>query len=141
MSMSKERFDRLAEGLLFMSETDAPLTYYELDSERSRQWPPSTAGQFLQLIGENPAPHNAQRRNLNGSAGAPWQDSPSLPRRPKVLIGSIGAESVSLQGVTPQNLRGVSGRAYIPKLGVFRNIAHIRAPYYYSTSFALAAEC
>ena len=55
MSMSKERFDRLAEGLLFMSETDAPLTYYELDPERSRQWPPSTGVQFLQLIGEDPA--------------------------------------------------------------------------------------
>ncbi len=38
-----------------MSETDAPLTYYELSSERSRQWPPSTAGQFLELIGEAPA--------------------------------------------------------------------------------------
>src|SRR5262245_12385949 len=60
MSMSKERFDQLAEGLLFMSETDAPLTYYELDSERSRQWPPSTAGQFLQLIGEDPATHGEQ---------------------------------------------------------------------------------
>jgi hypothetical protein len=55
--MSKERFDQLAEGLLFQSETDAPLTYYELDLERSRQWPPSTAGQFLQLIGEDPATH------------------------------------------------------------------------------------
>jgi Nuclease A inhibitor-like protein len=54
MSMNKKRFDRLAEGLLFMSETDAPLTYYELDPERSRQWPPSTGGQFLQLIGEDP---------------------------------------------------------------------------------------
>ena len=55
--MNKERFDQLAEGLLFMSETDAPLTYYELDPERSRQWPPSTGGQFLQLIGEDPATH------------------------------------------------------------------------------------
>jgi hypothetical protein len=54
MSMSKEQFNRLIEGLLYMSETDAPLTYYELDSERSRQWPPSTAGQFLQLIVEDP---------------------------------------------------------------------------------------
>src|SRR5262249_16775664 len=53
MNMNKERFDQLSEGLLFMSETDAPLTYYELDSERSRQWPPSTGGQFLQLIGED----------------------------------------------------------------------------------------
>jgi len=55
--MSKERFNQLSEGLLFMSETDAPLTYYELDldPERSQQWPPSTAGQFLVLIGEDPA--------------------------------------------------------------------------------------
>jgi Nuclease A inhibitor-like protein len=54
MSMSKERFDQLSEGLLFMSETDAPLTYYELSPEISREWPPSTGGQFLQLIGEAP---------------------------------------------------------------------------------------
>lgn len=53
--MSKEEFDRLAEGLLFMSETDAPLDYYELSLEKSEGWPPSTGGQFLQLIGENPA--------------------------------------------------------------------------------------
>ncbi len=55
MSMDKERFDQMAGGLLFMSETDAPLTYYELDPERSRRWPPSTGGQFLQLIGEDPS--------------------------------------------------------------------------------------
>ena len=54
MSMSKEQFNQLSEGLLYMSETDAPLTYYELGLERSQQWPPSTAGQFLQLIGEDP---------------------------------------------------------------------------------------
>ena len=54
MSMNKERFDQLAEGLLFMSETDAPLTYCELDPAASKQWPPSTGGQFLQLIGEDP---------------------------------------------------------------------------------------
>jgi hypothetical protein len=54
MGMNKERFDRLAEGLLFMSETDAPLTYYELSPEKSQQWPPSTGGQFLELIGEAP---------------------------------------------------------------------------------------
>src|SRR5262245_44510135 len=54
MSMDKERFDQLSEGLFFMSETDAPLIYYELDPEKSQQWPPSTAGQFLQLIGEDP---------------------------------------------------------------------------------------
>src|SRR5690348_3064332 len=53
--MNKERFDQLSEGLLFMSETDAPLTYYELDPERSRRWPPSTAAECLQLIGEDPA--------------------------------------------------------------------------------------
>jgi Nuclease A inhibitor-like protein len=55
--MSKEEFDRLAEGLLFMSETDAPLDYYELSLEISQEWPPSTGGQFLQLIGEDPATH------------------------------------------------------------------------------------
>jgi Nuclease A inhibitor-like protein len=57
MSLSKEQFNQLSEGLLYMSETDAPLIYYELDLERSQQWPPSTAGQFLQLIGEDPATH------------------------------------------------------------------------------------
>jgi Nuclease A inhibitor-like protein len=55
MSMNKERFDQLSEGLLFMSETDAPLTYYELSPEKSREWPLSTGGQFLQLIGEDSA--------------------------------------------------------------------------------------
>ena len=55
--MSKERFDQLSEALLFMSETDAPLTYYELSPEKSKEWPPSTASQFLQLIGEDPATH------------------------------------------------------------------------------------
>jgi hypothetical protein len=53
MSMSEERFNQLSEGLLFMSETDAPLTYYELSPEKSQEWPPSTGGQFLQLIGED----------------------------------------------------------------------------------------
>jgi len=52
--MTKERFNQLAENLLFMSETDSPLNYYELDPERSKQWPPSTGGQFLSLIGEDP---------------------------------------------------------------------------------------
>src|SRR5262249_38334616 len=51
MSINKERFDQLAEGLLFMSETDTPLTYFELSPEKSQHWPPSTAAQFLQLIG------------------------------------------------------------------------------------------
>jgi hypothetical protein len=54
MSMNKEQFDQLSEGLLFMSETDAPLTYYELSPEKSQEWPPSTGSQFLQLIGEDP---------------------------------------------------------------------------------------
>jgi hypothetical protein len=57
MSMSKERFDELTEGLLFMSETDAPLDYFELDPAVSKQWPPSTGGQFLELIGEDPGTH------------------------------------------------------------------------------------
>jgi nuclease A inhibitor-like protein len=55
--MNKERFDQMAEGLLFMSETDAALDYYELSPEKSQEWPPSTGGQFLQLIGEDPATH------------------------------------------------------------------------------------
>jgi hypothetical protein len=55
MSMTKEQFDQLSKGLLYMSETDAPLTYYELVQEKSQQWPTSTASQFLQLIGEDPA--------------------------------------------------------------------------------------
>jgi hypothetical protein len=55
--MSKEEFDRLAEGLLFMSETDAPLDYYELSPEKSQEWPPSSGDQFLQLIGEDQAMH------------------------------------------------------------------------------------
>jgi hypothetical protein len=52
--MNKERFDQLTEGMLFMSETDAPLTYYGLSPEKSQEWPPSTGSQFLQLIGEDP---------------------------------------------------------------------------------------
>ena len=52
--INQERFDQLTEGLLFMSETDAPLTYYELSPDKSQEWPPSTGGQFLQLIGEDP---------------------------------------------------------------------------------------
>jgi hypothetical protein len=54
MSLNRAQFDQLTEGLLFMSETDAPLTYYEPDPERSKEWPPSTGGQFLRLIGEDP---------------------------------------------------------------------------------------
>jgi Nuclease A inhibitor-like protein len=55
MSITKERFDQLAENLLFMSETNAPLDYFELDPAVSKQWPPSAGGEFLQLIGEDPA--------------------------------------------------------------------------------------
>ena len=50
--MDKLTFDRLAEGLLFMSETDAPLTYYEMAGEAVQHWPPSTAVQFGELIGD-----------------------------------------------------------------------------------------
>jgi hypothetical protein len=57
MSMGKGRFDQLTEVLLYMSETDAPLNYYELSSEKSRQWPPSTSGKFLSLVGEDPGTH------------------------------------------------------------------------------------
>jgi hypothetical protein len=53
--MNKEEFDQLAEGLLFQSETDAPLTYYELSQEKSQQWPPASGSDFLQLIEEDPA--------------------------------------------------------------------------------------
>ena len=38
MSMTQEQFDQLSEGLLYMSETDAPLTYYELAQEKSQQF-------------------------------------------------------------------------------------------------------
>jgi len=55
--MNKVRFDQLTERLLFMSETDAPLTFYELSPEKSQEWPPLPGGQFLQLIGEDPATH------------------------------------------------------------------------------------
>jgi nuclease A inhibitor-like protein len=54
MGMTKERFNQLSEDLLFMSETDAPLDYFEIDPAASKQWPPSTGGQFLSLIGEGP---------------------------------------------------------------------------------------
>src|ERR1700741_2581087 len=55
MSISKERFGELTEDLLFQSETDAPITYYELSAEKSQQWPPSEGGQFLRLIGAAPS--------------------------------------------------------------------------------------
>ena len=54
MSISREQFNKLSEGLLFQSETDAPLDYYELSPEKSQEWPPVEGGQFLQLIGEDP---------------------------------------------------------------------------------------
>jgi hypothetical protein len=57
MSMNRERFNQLAENLLFMSETDAPLEYFELSPDKSKRWPPSTGGQFLSLIGEDAAKH------------------------------------------------------------------------------------
>jgi len=57
MSMEKGRLDQLTEVLLYMSETDAPLNYYELSSEKSRQWPPSTSGEFLSPVGEDPGTH------------------------------------------------------------------------------------
>jgi Nuclease A inhibitor-like protein len=52
--MNKDELEKLTEGLLYMSETDAPLKYLELDEEAARQWPPQTAAQFLEMIGEEP---------------------------------------------------------------------------------------
>ena len=52
--MNRDEVEKLTEGLLYMSETDAPLKYFELDEEAARQWPPATAAQFLELIGEEP---------------------------------------------------------------------------------------
>jgi hypothetical protein len=46
--------EKLTEGLLYMSETDAPLKYFELGEEGVRQWPPQAAAQFLEMIGEEP---------------------------------------------------------------------------------------
>jgi nuclease A inhibitor-like protein len=51
--VDKYTFDRLAEGLLFMSETDAPLTYYEMAGEAAHHWPPASASQFVELSGED----------------------------------------------------------------------------------------
>jgi nuclease A inhibitor-like protein len=36
-----------------MSETDAPLTYYEMAGEAAQHWPPTVASQFVELIGED----------------------------------------------------------------------------------------
>jgi hypothetical protein len=52
--MNKYEVEKLTEGLLYMSETDAPLKYFELDEEAARRWPPRTAAQFLEMIGEEP---------------------------------------------------------------------------------------
>jgi len=52
--MNRNEVEKLTEGLLYMSETDAPLKYFELDEEAARQWPPTIATQFLELIGEEP---------------------------------------------------------------------------------------
>jgi hypothetical protein len=52
--MNREEVEKLTEGLLYMSETDAPLKYFELNEEAARQWPPSIAAQFLALLGEEP---------------------------------------------------------------------------------------
>jgi len=52
--MNRDEVEKLTEGLLYMSETDSPLKYLELDEEVARQWPPQTAEQFLEMIGEEP---------------------------------------------------------------------------------------
>jgi nuclease A inhibitor-like protein len=36
-----------------MSETDAPLSYYEMAGEAAQHWPPTLASQFLELIEED----------------------------------------------------------------------------------------
>src|SRR5262249_16207761 len=46
--------EKLTEGLLYMSETDAQLKYFELNEEAARQWLPATAAQFLGMIQEEP---------------------------------------------------------------------------------------
>ncbi|HWQ36031.1 MAG TPA: nuclease A inhibitor family protein [Blastocatellia bacterium] len=50
--MTRDEFDSLADGLLLMSESDAPLTYFELPEVKVGEWPPATSAQFLKLIGE-----------------------------------------------------------------------------------------
>jgi hypothetical protein len=44
--------EKPTEGLLYISETDAPLKYFELGDEAARHWPPQKAALFLQMIGE-----------------------------------------------------------------------------------------
>ena len=46
--------EKLTEGLLYMSETDAPLKYFEPGEEGVLQCPPQAAAQFLEMIGEEP---------------------------------------------------------------------------------------
>jgi hypothetical protein len=60
--MNRNEVEKLTEGLLYMSESDAPLKYFELGEEAARQWPPQTAELFLEMIGEEP--------------NIPMQDSP-----------------------------------------------------------------
>ena len=50
--MDKQKIDQLAKGLLFMSETDAPLIYHEIAVEAAKHWPFAADVQFLELIGE-----------------------------------------------------------------------------------------
>lgn len=50
--MTRDEFDSLADGLLLMSESDAPLTYFELPEVKAGEWPPATPAQFLKLIGK-----------------------------------------------------------------------------------------
>jgi hypothetical protein len=52
--MDRNEFDKLTDGLLYMSESDAPINYFELGKEGARKWPPATAAQFLEMIGEEP---------------------------------------------------------------------------------------
>jgi len=52
--MNRDEVEKLTEGLLYMSESDSPLNYCELDEEAARQWPPATAAQFLELLREEP---------------------------------------------------------------------------------------
>jgi len=52
--MNRNEVEKLTEGLLYMSETDPSLKYFELDEEAARQWPPATVAQFLELLREEP---------------------------------------------------------------------------------------
>ena len=51
--MDRDELEKLTSGLLYMSESDSPLSYFELDRAAARQWPPSTATEFLEMIGED----------------------------------------------------------------------------------------